>query len=163
MVNNKNILSISNLKKSYDDFLALNNINLNLNSGEYVVLLGPNGAGKSTLFSILTGMLSPDLGDCIINGYSIKSQNVNALKAIGIVFQQTTIDMELSILENLNFHARLQGLFPTKISLTISLVFVFIITTELVPSDVTYINSPFLEKLTPSGSTPTFSIVVNLF
>ena len=42
MVNNKNILSISNLKKSYDDFLALNNINLNLNSGEYVVLLWPN-------------------------------------------------------------------------------------------------------------------------
>ena len=54
MVNNINILSISNLKKSYDDFLALNNINLSLNSGEYVVLLGPNGAGKSTLFSILT-------------------------------------------------------------------------------------------------------------
>ena len=61
MVNNINILSISNLKKSYDDFLALNNINLSLNSGEYVVLLGPNGAGKSTLFSILTGMLSPGL------------------------------------------------------------------------------------------------------
>ncbi len=110
MVKNKNILSISNLKKSYDDFLALNNINLNLNSGEYVVLLGPNGAGKSTLFSILTGMLSADLGDCIINGYSIKSQNVSALKSIGIVFQQPTIDMELSVLENLNFHARLHGL-----------------------------------------------------
>ena len=42
MVKNKNILSVSNLKKSYDDFLALNNINLSLNSGEYVVLLGPN-------------------------------------------------------------------------------------------------------------------------
>ena len=115
MVKNKNILSISNLKKSYDDFLALNNINLSLNSGEYVVLLGPNGAGKSTLFSILTGMLSPDLGDCVINGYSIKTQNVNALKAIGIVFQQSTIDMELSILENLNFHARLHGLNVDKL------------------------------------------------
>ena len=115
MENNINILSISNLKKSYDDFLALNNINLSLNSGEYVVLLGPNGAGKSTLFSILTGMLSPDLGDCVINGYSIKTHNVNALKAIGIVFQQSTIDMELSILENLNFHARLHGLNVQKL------------------------------------------------
>ena len=115
MVKNKNILSISNLKKSYDDFLALSNINLNLNTGEYVVLLGPNRAGKSTLFSILTGMLSPDLGDCVINGYSIKNQNVNALKAIGIVFQQSTIDMELSILENLNFHARLHGLNVQKL------------------------------------------------
>ena len=110
MVKNKNILSISNLKKSYDDFLVLNNINLSLNFGEYVVLLGPNGAGKSTLFSILTGMLAADVGDCVINGFSIKSQNVNALKSIGIVFQQPTIDMELSILENLNFHARLHGL-----------------------------------------------------
>ena len=110
MANSKKILSISNLKKSYDDFLALNNINLSLDFGEYVVLLGPNGAGKSTLFSILTGMLSPDLGDCTVNGFSIKSQNVNALKAVGIVFQQPTIDMELSILENLNFHARLHGL-----------------------------------------------------
>ena len=88
MANSKKILSISNLKKSYDDFLALNNINLSLDFGEYVVLLGPNGAGKSTLFSILTGMLSPDLGDCTVNGFSIKSQNVNALKAVGIVFQQ---------------------------------------------------------------------------
>ena len=110
MVNSKSILSISNLNKSYDSFLALNNVNLNLNCGEYVTLLGPNGAGKSTLFSILTGMLSPDQGDCVINGFSIKSQSVNALKAIGIVFQQPTIDMELSILENLNFHARLHGL-----------------------------------------------------
>ena len=110
MANSKKILSISNLKKSYDNFLALNNINLSLDFGEYGVLLGPNGAGKSTLFSILTGMLSPDLGDCAVNGFSIKSQNVNALKAIGIVFQQPTIDMELSILENLNFHARLHGL-----------------------------------------------------
>ncbi len=110
MIKNKNILSISGLKKSYDDFLALNNLNFSLNVGEYVVLLGPNGAGKSTLFSILTGMLSADLGDCFINGYSIKSENVNALKAIGIVFQQSTIDMELSVLENLNFHARLHGL-----------------------------------------------------
>ena len=60
-------------------------------------------------------MLSPDLGDCVINGYSIKTQNVNALKAIGIVFQQSTIDMELSILENLNFHARLHGLNVQKL------------------------------------------------
>ena len=113
------ILSIIDLKKSYEAFLALNKINVNLNSGEFVVLLGPNGAGKSTLFSILSGMLTPDQGDCTINNYSIKSQTVKALKSIGIVFQQSTIDMELSVIENLIFHARLHGLKIQKIKQTI--------------------------------------------
>ena len=60
MNKNKNILEVVKLKKSYSDFLALNNININFAPGELVVLLGPNGAGKSTLFSVLSGMLIPD-------------------------------------------------------------------------------------------------------
>ena len=105
---NKNILQVLKLEKSYDNFLALDKINMTLNPGEFVTLLGPNGAGKSTLFSILSGMLSPDKGDCFINGFSIKSNTVKALKNLGIVFQQSTIDMELSILENLFFHAKIE-------------------------------------------------------
>ena len=119
MTKRKKILSIINLKKSYENFLALKQINVHLNSGEFVVLLGPNGAGKSTLFSILSGMLSPDEGDCTIDNYSIKYQTVKALKGIGIVFQQPTIDMELSVIENLIFHARLHGLKIRRIKQTI--------------------------------------------
>ncbi len=119
MKKSENILSVVNLKKSYETFLALNKINVTLDSGEFVVLLGPNGAGKSTLFSILSGMLSADQGDCTINNYSIKSQTVKALKSIGIVFQQPTIDMELSVIENLIFHARLHGLKIKNIKQTI--------------------------------------------
>ena len=110
MKKSEDILNVIKLEKSYDNFLALDDINIKLYDGEFTALLGPNGAGKSTLFSILSGMLAPDKGDCIINGYSIKKQTIRALKNLGIVFQQPTIDMELSIIENLSFHVRLHGL-----------------------------------------------------
>tara|TARA_A100001011_G_C14285751_1_gene833623 strand:+ start:117 stop:857 length:741 start_codon:yes stop_codon:yes gene_type:complete len=115
MKNNINILEILNVKKYYGDFLALKDINIKFGAGELVALLGPNGAGKSTLFSILSGMLIPEEGDCLINGNSIKNKPVLALKSLGIVFQQPTIDMELSVLENLYFHARLHGISTNNI------------------------------------------------
>ena len=106
----KFMLEINNIKKYYGSFLALNNINLKLKTSELVVLLGPNGAGKSTLFSIITGLTRADSGDCFINGNNVISQNISALKSLGVVFQQPTIDLELTVLENLLFHARLHGL-----------------------------------------------------
>ena len=105
-----NILRVSKIKKYYNDFLALDNVNLNIKCGEFVALLGPNGAGKSTLFSILSGMIQADEGDCLIDGNNIIHKSVDALKKLGIVFQQPTIDMELTVIENLFFHARLHGI-----------------------------------------------------
>ena len=110
MFKEKFMLEINNIKKYYGSFLALNNISLKLKTSELVVLLGPNGAGKSTLFSIITGLARADSGDCFINGNNVVSQNIRALKSLGVVFQQPTIDLELTVLENLLFHARLHGL-----------------------------------------------------
>ena len=109
MSNIQNILKVKDLTKYYNDFLALNAVNIDFKAGELVALLGPNGAGKSTLFSILSGMISPDKGDCIISGKSIIHEPVLALKNLGVVFQQPTIDSELTVLDNLFFHARLHG------------------------------------------------------
>ena len=110
MFKGKNMLEINNIKKHYGSFLALNKISLKLKAKELVVLLGPNGAGKSTLFSIITGLARADEGECFINGNNSVSQSIKALKNLGVVFQQSTIDLELTVKENLLFHARLHGL-----------------------------------------------------
>ena len=106
----KTVLEIKNIEKSYNSFVALKNISLQVNIGELVVLLGPNGAGKSTLFSIITGLSRADTGNCIIDGYNIAQDGTEALKRLGVVFQQPTIDLELTVKENLFFHSRLHGL-----------------------------------------------------
>ena len=110
MLKEKFMLEINNVDKNYGSFLALNNISLRLKTKEFVVLLGPNGAGKSTLFSIVTGLARADNGDCYINGNSVTNRSTEALKGLGVVFQQPTIDLELTVKENLLFHARLHGL-----------------------------------------------------
>jgi len=110
MLKNKMVLEIKNIKKYYNSFLALNDISFQIKSGELVVLLGPNGAGKSTLFSIITGLARADNGSCFINGCNIANNSIGALKNLGVVFQQSTIDLELTVKENLLFHSRLHGI-----------------------------------------------------
>ena len=110
MLETKLTLEVKDIKKYYSSFLALNNISLKIKSGELVVLLGPNGAGKSTLFSIITGLVRSDSGECFINGNNIDDNSIEALKSLGVVFQQPTIDLELTVKENLLFHSRLHGI-----------------------------------------------------
>ena len=113
------VLEIKNIEKSYNSFVALKNISLQVNNGELVVLLGPNGAGKSTLFSIITGLSRADRGNCFIDGFNIAKDGIEALKRLGVVFQQPTIDLELTVKENLFFHSRLHGLELLKVKKTI--------------------------------------------
>ena len=115
MNNGRAVLEIKNIEKSYNSFVALKNISLKVNIGEFVVLLGPNGAGKSTLFSIISGLSRADKGNCIIDGFNIAQDGKEALKRLGVVFQQPTIDLELTVKENLFFHSRLHGLALLKV------------------------------------------------
>ena len=107
------ILNVKNLTKSYGKLKALDSISFDLKKGEYASLLGPNGAGKTTLFQILTGLFISDLGEANINNFNMKHSAIKALANIGVVFQQITLDMDLSILENLKFHSNLHGI-PKK-------------------------------------------------
>ena len=103
-------LQIQSLTKRYGDRAALDGLSLCLPAGTLAVLLGPNGAGKSTLFQVLTGLFAADAGDVRVDGHSLRSDAVAALRQIGVVFQQMSLDLDLSVQRNLRFHADLHGL-----------------------------------------------------
>jgi ABC-2 type transport system ATP-binding protein len=103
-------LDIKSLSKSYGLIKALNDVSFSLAEGEYASLLGPNGAGKTTLFQILTGLFVSEKGNVLINNFDMRSNAINALAHIGVVFQQITLDMDLTVMENLKFHSNLHGI-----------------------------------------------------
>ncbi|BAL23929.1 ABC transporter ATP-binding protein [Azoarcus sp. KH32C] len=104
------LLHLEDVRKSYGPREALRGVSLAVQPGEFVALLGPNGAGKSTLFQLLTGLFNADTGRISVCGHDIRRDPVRALADIGVVFQQMTLDLDLSVVANLNFHAKLHGL-----------------------------------------------------
>jgi ABC-2 type transport system ATP-binding protein len=103
-------LLLENVVKSYGPVKALSGVSLAAWPGEFIVLLGPNGAGKSTLFQLLSGLFVPDSGRIQVMGHDMARKPVPALAQLGIVFQQSTLDLELSVTANLLFHAGLHGI-----------------------------------------------------
>jgi ABC-2 type transport system ATP-binding protein len=107
---NAPLLQVEDARKSYGPVKALDGVTLALGAGEFVALLGPNGAGKTTLFQLLTGLFVADSGRIVIDGLDIRRRLVGALARLGVVFQQPTLDLDLTVEANLRFHARLHGL-----------------------------------------------------
>jgi len=103
-------LRVAGLTKRYGERTALDALTLDLQGGTFAALLGPNGAGKSTLFQLLTGLFVPDAGQIEVAGHSMQRAATRALRHIGVVFQQMSLDLDLSVRANLAFHADLHGL-----------------------------------------------------
>ncbi len=108
-------LRVQGLVKRYGDRVALASLDLSLQGGHFVALLGPNGAGKSTLFQVLTGLFAPDEGQVWIDGQAMAASPAKALARLGVVFQQSSLDLDLSVERNLRFHADLHGL-PSRLA-----------------------------------------------
>lgn len=94
----------------YGDKAVLKEVSFALTSGRFHALLGPNGAGKSTLFGLLTRLLALQQGDVLLGGQSLRKQPAEAMRKIGVVFQQNALDLDLSVRQNLHYHAALHGL-----------------------------------------------------
>ncbi len=103
-------LSIENLSFSYSGKKALNQIAFQIKAGECTLLLGPNGAGKSTLFALITRLYDSHEGRIELCGFDVKRQTRKALAKLGVVFQQTTLDLDMSVQQNLGYHAALHGM-----------------------------------------------------
>ena len=100
----ENIIEVKNLTKKFDRITAVDNISFEVKEGEVFAFLGPNGAGKTTTIKILTTLLHPTSGEITINGYSPIKQKNQARLSFGIVFQDPSLDDELTAFENMEFH-----------------------------------------------------------
>jgi ABC-2 type transport system ATP-binding protein len=103
-------LLLDQVVKTYGPIRAVDGVSLAAHAGEFIALLGPNGAGKSTLFQLLSGLFTADSGRIEVMGHDMSRDPVPALAGLGIVFQQPTLDLELSVTANLLFHAGLHGM-----------------------------------------------------
>ena len=103
-------LQIKNVSHKFGEFKALKNVSIKIDSGDFTVLLGLNGAGKTTLYSLKTRLYNNNYGSIKIHNFDVREESSDALKNIGVVFQQPTLDLDLSVEENLHYHSSLHGL-----------------------------------------------------
>jgi len=107
---NHDIIDVKNLTKKFGDFTAVNEISFSVGSGERFAFLGPNGAGKSTTIKMLTTLLAPTSGTILIAGYDPKSRASGVRQSIGIVFQDPSLDEDLTAWENMEIHGVFYGM-----------------------------------------------------
>lgn len=105
-----NGLEARDLSYSYGSKQALKDVSFSVSSGRFCALFGPNGAGKSTLFGLLTRLFVAPSGHINIAGHDLKQAPRAAMAQLGIVFQQSTLDLDLSVRQNLSYFAALHGL-----------------------------------------------------
>lgn len=110
-----NILSVTNLRKRYDDVVAVDDVSFDIKENEIVGLLGPNGAGKTTAINIILGILQPDAGTVYIEGLNLASRRSEAASRMNFAAVYAPLPGNLTILQNLRVFGRLYGvknLFP---------------------------------------------------
>ncbi|MCK4912080.1 MAG: ATP-binding cassette domain-containing protein, partial [Thermodesulfovibrionales bacterium] len=113
---NSNIaIKADGLVKEYSAVVAVDGISLEVRAGEIFGFLGPNGAGKTTTINMLCTLASPTKGQASINGYDCATESDKVRKSIGLVFQDTTLDKDLTAYENLVFHAYLYSVKKSEI------------------------------------------------
>jgi ABC-2 type transport system ATP-binding protein len=103
-------LTIDGVSHSYGARRALDNVSFTVTPASFTALLGLNGAGKSTLFSLITRLFGVQAGRIGIFGYDIGREPGEALRRMGVVFQPRTLDLDLSVTQNLQYHAALHGI-----------------------------------------------------
>ncbi|HEY9646402.1 MAG TPA: ABC transporter ATP-binding protein [Chroococcidiopsis sp.] len=100
-------VALQNVHKVYNNVPVVNDLSFSIQAGEVFGLLGPNGAGKSTTIRMLTTLTQPTQGEMVVAGYDVARQPFQVKQQIGVVLQQTSVDADLSVWENMEFHGRM--------------------------------------------------------
>ncbi len=103
------MIEVKNLTKKFKDFTAVEDVSFSVEQGEVFAFLGPNGAGKTTTIKMLTTLLDPTSGQISINGFDPTKEKNSVRASFGIVFQDQSLDEELTAFENMEFHGMLYG------------------------------------------------------
>lgn len=107
------MIKVENLMKKFGEFIAVNNISFSVRKEEIFAFLGPNGAGKTTTIKMLTTLLHPTSGQVFLDGKDVIKNHYQARSSFGIVFQDQSLDDELTAWENMEYHGILYGV-PKK-------------------------------------------------
>lgn len=103
-------LEAENVSHAYGSRKALQDVSLTVPAARFAVLLGLNGAGKTTLFSLITRLFDTRVGRIRVLGYDVAREPGESLRRLGVVFQARTLDLDLTVMDNLLYHAALHGL-----------------------------------------------------
>ncbi|MDD5569351.1 MAG: ATP-binding cassette domain-containing protein [Candidatus Pacebacteria bacterium] len=110
----ENIIEVKNLVKDFKDVRAVDNVTFNVRQGEIFAFLGPNGAGKTTTIKMLTTLLRPTSGEIKVNGFNPVTEQDDTRHSFGIVFQDPSLDEDLTAKENMEIHGVMYGV-PNKL------------------------------------------------
>lgn len=113
MSNPAPVITLKGVTKRFGDLTAVDDVSFEVHEGELFALLGPNGAGKSTTIKMLTTLLAPTEGHLTLAGHDVRREQDKARKSFGIVFQDASVDIELTAYENMELHAVFYGV-PRK-------------------------------------------------
>lgn len=105
-----NIITVTHLVKKFDDLSAVDDISFTVEKGKIFAFLGPNGAGKTTTIKMLTTLLQPSSGTITFNGFNVDANPNEIRRSFGIIFQDPSLDTELTAFENMEFHGVLYGM-----------------------------------------------------
>ena len=103
-------LAVKGVSHSFGQRKALDDVSFSIAAGDFTVLLGLNGAGKTTLFALVTGLYHSRAGSIAVYGHDLRTGYLKALARIGAVFQQSTLDLDLTVEQNMFYHAALHGM-----------------------------------------------------
>jgi len=109
-VADKKALEVDHVSHSFGRLVALDDVSLSVDQGRFLALLGVNGAGKTTLFSLITRLYDNVTGAIRVDGYDVRRQPEPALARLGVLFQSIALDRDLTVRQNLAYHAALHGL-----------------------------------------------------